>query len=206
MHWTWDGCTVYTTHNKAVRCTVAGGRTVKYLRRFLWFITSRLFWITVLSGVLIVTFYLAMNVTNIYILLQDGLDARAGVVLVQKDPSELNKFFVRKFLEQDRLLQVGMSDKSVYAAYDIRGYEHSTKIESIWAWPWDSVGSAVITEDVPKIDGKVKSSQHDAMVAARGEEAVNPPKWQAARYKVTLVRDQGQWKISSMEMTEVLSN
>ncbi len=181
-----------------------GGNVLKYLRRFLWFITSRLFWVTVISGVLIVAFYLSMNTANIYILLQDGLDARAGIVLMQKSPSELTKFYLRQFLENDRVVQVGMSDKSPYAAYDIRGYEHSTKIESIWAWPWDDKGTAVVVEDVPRIDGKVKASKRDAAVAAGGEAALDPPAWQRARYEVTLAREHGRWKISSMQMLEAI--
>ena len=177
---------------------------MKYLRRFLWFVTSRMFWTTVISGVLIVSFYLAMNVANIYVLLHDGLDARAGVVLVQKDPTELTKFFRKDFLENDQLLRVGMSETSPYASYDIRGYEHSMTLEWVWSWPWESVARATVVESVPRIDGKVKAARRDAMFALRGEAAETPPPWETARYQVTFVRINGQWRISGMQKLEVL--
>lgn len=178
---------------------------MRYLRRFLWFIATRLLWIIVVSGVLIVSFYLAMNTANIYILLQDGLDARAGVVLVQKDPTELTKFFRGEFLQNDQLLQVGMSDRSPYANYDIRAYQHTMALEWVWSWPWETVARATVVEDVPQIDGKVKAARRDQVIAAGGEEAANPPRWQKARYQVTLARFNGQWKISGMQMVEALA-
>ena len=177
---------------------------MRYLRRFLWFMTTRLFWVIVISGALIVSFYLAMNTANIYILLQDGLDARAGVVLVQKEPSELTKFFGSEFLHNDQLLRVGMSEGSPYAHYDIRSYDHTMSLEWVWSWPWDQVARATLVEDVPRIDGKVKAARRDEVIAARGEEAVDPPRWQRARYNVTLARINGQWKISGMQMVEAL--
>ncbi len=177
---------------------------MQYLRRFLWFVTTRMFWIIVVSGILIVSFYLAMNTANIYILLDDGLDARAGVVLVQKEPAELTKFFRSEFLQNDQLLRVGMSDRSPYANYDIRGYDHSMTLEWVWSWPWETVARATVVEDVPRIDGKIKAARRDAALAAGGEAALEPPKWQKARYRVTLARVNGQWKISGMQMMEEL--
>jgi hypothetical protein len=163
-----------------------------------------LFWVIVIFGVLIVSFYLAMYTANIYILLQDGLEARAGVVLVQKDPAELTKFFRSEFLQNDPTLRVGMSDRSQYTNYDIRGYEHKMTLEWVWSWPWESVARATVIEDVPRIDGKVKASRRDEVIASAGEAAVDPPRWPRARYRVTLVRVNGQWKISGMEMLQEL--
>ena len=54
-----------------------GGRFVRILKRFLNFIASRMFFLTVISALLIMSFYLAMNTANIWVLIDDGLDARA---------------------------------------------------------------------------------------------------------------------------------
>jgi hypothetical protein len=164
-----------------------------------------MFWATLLSGLLIIAFYFAMNITNLYILLNDGLDARAGVVLMHKDASELTKFFRRDFLENDQTLRVGMSDASPYAAYDIRGYEHTMQLEWLWSWPWDEVARATVVEQIPRIDGKIKTARRDAALAAYGESALTPPAWPGARYRVTLLRENGQWKISGMQVLDALS-
>lgn len=175
---------------------------MKYLRRFLFFITSRLFWVTLLSAIFIITFYLAMNASNIYIVITDGMRARAGVVLMQDDASELSKFFGRSFLETDETLRVGMSDASPYAHYDIRGFDHRIKMEWMWSWPWEDVARADIVESIPAIDGKVKSSRREAVIAAMGEGAVSPPPWSTGHYRVTLARTGGQWRITNLQLLE----
>ena len=83
---------------------------MRILRRFLSFIASRIFFLTVLSALLIMAFYLAMNTANIWVLLDDGLDARAGVVLMGEDEDILEKYFRTEFIAQDPVLQVGMGD------------------------------------------------------------------------------------------------
>lgn len=163
-----------------------------------------MFWITVIAGVLIVAFYMAMNTANIYILLKDGMEARAGVVLMDRDATELQKFFREDFLRNDQVLSVGMSERSPYANYEIRGFDHRLSMEWMWAWPWDIVARATITERIPRIDGRVKSSRREEMIAAGGESAEYPPRWKAGRYSVTLERISGQWKISSVVLIEDL--
>lgn len=177
---------------------------MKYLRRFLFFIASRLFWVTVISALLIVAFYMAMNATNIHILLTDGMKARAGVILLQEDASELTKFFKRDYLESDEQLRVGMSDSSPYADYDIRSFDHRVTLEWMWSWPWENAARADFVEEVPTIDGQVKSARREEVVAAGGEAAIDPPAWPKARYRATLTRVDGQWKISNLQLIEYL--
>ena len=45
---------------------------MRILKRFLSFIASRLFLLTVISALLIISFYLAMNTANIWVLIDDG--------------------------------------------------------------------------------------------------------------------------------------
>ena len=55
---------------------------MRVLKRFLNFIASRMFFLTVISALLIISFYRAMNTANIWVLIDDGLTARASVVLM----------------------------------------------------------------------------------------------------------------------------
>ena len=66
---------------------------MKYLRRLIWHIASRLLIITVVLGMMVISFYYAMNMSNMYVVLKDGMARRAQVVMMQEDVSELNKFF-----------------------------------------------------------------------------------------------------------------
>ena len=72
---------------------------MKHLRRLIWYAASRLMLITLVLGMIVVTFYYAMNATNIYIVLKDGMARRAQVVMMEEDPAELNKYFAAKDAE-----------------------------------------------------------------------------------------------------------
>ena len=178
---------------------------MRTLKRFLCFVASRVFFLTVLCALLIMAFYLAMNTTNIWVLLDDGLDARAGVVLMGEDASVLEKYFRTEFISQDPVLQVGLSDASPYQDYEIRGYDHRVRMVSVWAWPWESVARAEIIESIPAIDGTIRSSRREAALAGGGGR-LSPPKWTTSRYRATLVRSAGQWKISNLQLLEQLED
>ena len=105
---------------------------MRILKRLLDFVASRMLIITVVCALLIISFYLAMNTANIWVLIDDGLDARAGVVLMGEDADKLTSYFKPEFIAQDPVLQVGLSDTSPYRDYEIRGYDHRVKMVSVW--------------------------------------------------------------------------
>lgn len=177
---------------------------MRILRRLLSFIASRLFLITVIFALLVIAFYLAMNTANIWVLIDDGLSARAGVVLMDEDAMELTKYFKQEFINQDPVLQVGLSDASPYKDYEIRGFDHRVKMVSVWSWPWETVARAEVIESIPAIDGTIKSSQRDAALAEGGEERLVPPDWDTTRYRVTLTRTAGRWQITNLQVLETI--
>ena len=179
---------------------------MRILKRFLSFIASRIFFLTVLSALLIMSFYLAMNTANIWVLIDDGLGARASVVLMGEDDENLGKFFRQEFLSQDPVLQVGLSDSSPYRDYEIRGFDHRVRMVSVWSWPWENVARAEVIESIPAVDGTIRSSRREAALAAGGEERLSPPKWATSRYRVTLTRTAGRWMISNLQLIEQIED
>ena len=175
---------------------------MRILKRFLTFVASRMFFLTVISALLIISFYLAMNTANIWVLIDDGLSARAGVVLMNEDAGELTKYFRQEFISQDPVLQVGLSDTSPYMDYEIRGFDHRVRMVSVWSWPWENVARAEVIESIPAIDGTIRSSRREAALAVGGEARLSPPEWATARYRVTLTRTAGRWMISNLQLIE----
>lgn len=175
---------------------------MRVLKRFLNFIASRMFFLTVISALLIISFYLAMNTANIWVLIDDGLTARASVVLMGTDSSDLSKYFKQEFINQDPVLQVGLSDTSPYKDYEIRGFDHRVRMVSVWSWPWENVARAEIIESIPAIDGTIRASRREAALATGGEERLSPPAWATSRYRVTLTRTAGRWMISNLQLIE----
>ncbi|MBQ2990468.1 MAG: hypothetical protein IJD60_04160 [Clostridia bacterium] len=175
---------------------------MRTLKRFLSFLASRMFFLTIISALLIMAFYLAMNTANIWVLIDDGLGARAAAVLTGETQTELTKYFKQEFISQDPVLQVGRSDVSPYMDYEIRGFDHRVRMVSVWSWPWEDVARAEVIESIPAIDGTIKSSRREAALAAGGEERLSPPSWATSRYRVTLTRTGGRWMIANLQLIE----
>jgi hypothetical protein len=176
---------------------------MRKLRRFIWYLAGRLLLITVLLGLFTVTFYYAMNASNIYIVLKDGMAKRAQVIMMGESPSELTKFFQGSYLQRDENLLLAIDGRSPYSYYTIRGIDHRLEMTWMWCWPWDDTASADFVESVPKIDGRIKSSLR-AEAEANDPSSVYPPAWSTSRYRATLVRENGRWKIASLKLMETL--
>ena len=177
---------------------------MKHLRRTIWYLASRLLGICLVLGLMVVVFYYAMNATNIHVVLKDGMARRAQVIMMEEDEGELTKSFLPSFLERDAALQITKQGNSPYKDYDIRGIDHRLDMSFTWVWPWDETARVDITERIPSIDGRIKGSKAEEAVAQRGAGAVYPPKWQSARYRAVLTKENGQWRIKSLTLIENL--
>ena len=171
---------------------------MRYLRRTVWYIAKRLLVFALIFSLGIVTFYYAMNLANIQIILKDGMAARAEVVIMGEDDERLSKYFQSSFLQNDAVIQTVSNGTSPYQDYKVTGIDHRINMSFAWLWPWDEKVRVEITESVPHIDGRVKSNRAEALIAEKGSSAVYPPAWQSARYRVSLIKDNGQWLIASV--------
>ena len=170
---------------------------MKYIHRFFSYVARRLVIFTAVAALLILAFYLAMNTANIYLLLNDGMTARAAAVLTREDADELPNFFTNDFLLTDETLNIGLSSASPYIDYNITDFEYSLTIEKLWAWPWDNYANCTVVERVPSITGKVISSR-------KSEVSERIPGWQGGRYDITLMKVGGRWKIVGMQQKTIL--
>ena len=177
---------------------------MKYLRRTIWYVASRLLIVCLVLGVLVTAFYYAMNLINVYIVLKDGMARRAQVVMMEEDPDELTKYFQSSFLERDPAVQAVLQGSSPYQDYTIRGIDHRLEMSFMWVWPWDNTCRVDIVERIPAIDGRIKGSKAEEAIAAYGDSVIYPPKWQSASYRAVLTKENGQWRIKSLTLIETL--
>lgn len=173
---------------------------MKYIRRIVWFFATRLLVLCLILGIVITVFYYAMNLSNIQIILKDGMANRAKVIMGVSgvEDTELSRYFQTACLEGDSALNTAKQGNSPYADYNVRGIDHRLDLSFFWLWPWENSVRVTISESVPRIDGRAKGLKADELIARDGAEALYPPAWPDARYRVLLAREGGQWKIRSL--------
>ena len=163
-----------------------------HLRRLVWFIASRLLIALLLLGIFTVTFYYAMNATNIYVIIKDGMARRAQVIMMDEPADSLSAYFAPTWLERDSLLQSALNGAGPYQNVSVTGFDHRISLSRVWCWPWDSIATATVTERIPAIDGKSPTG------------AV--PAWQNAKYTMVLSNETGNWKIRTITLVERLND
>ena len=175
---------------------------MKYLRRLVWYLSSRLLILFCVLGLITMAFYFSMNATNIYIILKDGMAKRAQVVMMGADEN-LSAYFSPAYLERDPLLIEAASGESIYQNYyTVKGFDHRLNLDSFWCWPWDDTARVTVTERIPAIDGKLKGSAREE--AAKAGVSLTTPKWQTTQYSALLSRENGQWRIRNLSVEQVL--
>ena len=172
---------------------------MRYLRRGLSFLASRILGVVLVVSLFIVSFYTALNTANIWVLVDDGLEVRARAVIQNVEEARLRNFFTDEFIAQDGVLQAGLNGVSPYRDYNIRSFTHKTEFKSLWAWPWERYARAEVIESIPNIDGAILTEKREAALASGGEARLKPPAWNTGRYRVLLTRYNGRWKISGMQ-------
>ena len=172
---------------------------MKYLRRIVWFFANRLLVLCLILGLIMTVFYYTMNLSNIQIVLKDGMANRAKYIMgMENNRKELDKYFQAVCLENDNAVRNAENNDSPYANYNVRGIDHRLEMGFMWVWPWDNSVMLTIKEKIPRIDGRVKGSKADEVIAKEGNEALYPPAWPDAEYRAYLTRENGQWKIKTL--------
>ena len=170
-----------------------------YFRRLVWFIATRLIIVCVLLGMLLCGFFMALNMANVYVVLDEGMEKRAEVILTREDAEELNKYFHYDFLNNDTALAGAFDGTSAYSDYVVSDFEYDLTIEKLWCWPWENYATCTVVERIPDITATVVSSR-------KNEVSSTVPQWQGGRYNITLINESGKWKIIGMQQTTILAD
>ena len=94
---------------------------MKYLRRIIWFFATRLLVLCLILGLVVTVFYYTMNLSNIQIVLKDGMANRAKYIMgMETDRKELEKYFLTACMEENDYLRYAARGHSPSAHDTIR--------------------------------------------------------------------------------------
>jgi len=160
--------------------------------RFIWYLLSRLLVGAAVVGLIVLSFFVAMDYMNVQTLIKDGMHVRADVILSGSDTATLSKVFSKSFLESDTLLS-----SNAYDPYDVSSYNYSAEVGFALVFPWNKTVKVRVTEEVTGIRADLYATTDTSL-------SETPPAWVNAVYEVTLVRYEDNWRIVKMELIEVL--
>ncbi|MDD5018244.1 MAG: hypothetical protein PHO15_09120 [Eubacteriales bacterium] len=160
--------------------------------KFVWYIISRLLVWALAIGLVVLTFFMAMDYMNVRILVQDSMKLRAEVIIEGDDPTTLSQVFSKGFLEEDDML-----DSDTYQQYIISDFDYNIDVGFALIFPWQNTVTLKVTEEILSIDGEIYANTDSHL-------SETPPVWDNAIYDMTLVRYEDNWRIVSMELTEQL--
>ncbi len=157
------------------------------LRRSIWYVLRAVLIVSLLLGFAFAVFTEGMYISNMFIVVTEGMSLRADTILKNGSVSDLSQYFTQEFLDSDDLLLSG-----AYLDYAVDSYDYRYAIKGIRVLPWAKNGSVGYIERIPTI------------VASPISEEVKGPvtPWTPMRYKINLVKVEGRWLISSLAVVE----
>lgn len=156
-------------------------------RKSIWYVLRTLLLVVALVVAALYAFIGAMHVSNIYILVSEGMEKRAECILKGEPVSELTEYFTEDFVAKDQALYDGK-----YADYTVTNFIYKLDPAGLFVLPWDTAASMKVTERLLSLSGTPNEGAAGAQL----------PQWTPARYNVKLRRIQGRWYISDVILLE----
>jgi hypothetical protein len=166
--------------------------------------------------------FIAYDMANIYVVVNDGMSQRASIILDEKDPSELNKYFTLKYLNSDPLFY---SEK--YRDYIIQDYDFKLVMKRLWVWPWQSHTRLLVEEYIPEDSWKfsITDELREVLMEEQNQDSeqgqeenggesgqkekpelkIAPPVWQNGEKIIEMRKVDGQWKIDRIVFVRPLN-
>lgn len=159
-------------------------------RRSIWFVLRTLL---IVAGVVLLclgVFIEGMHVSNLYILVTEGLQARAETIIESGDPLDLTKYFTEDFINNDSALY-----QDDYENFTIASFDYRVDVKSFFVLPWSTRATMVIDDKLAALNAAANETDED-------EETPALPEWTPGRYRVVFRREGSRWYISGMMLVE----
>jgi hypothetical protein len=168
---------------------------MKYSLRFVWYVLRIVIIAASAFAILVVAFFMAMDSANVYVVVTDGMKAKATAVLMPGQEADLAKFFSDGYLKKNP-----EQDRSRYADFVIKDFDYKISVDSLWCNPWKNTATVTVVESIPSIaSGGLVAASDDS-----DKPNAEPPPWPRAKYKILCIREDDVWRIDSVELAQSL--
>ena len=117
-------------------------------RRSIWYLLRTLLVIALIVVLCLTAFVTAMHISNIYILVTEGLELRAGYILQGGEIAPLTEYFTENFIAQDPALYAG-----TYSSFNVTNFIYKIEVKSLLTLPGDSTATVKVYEKMLSVSG-----------------------------------------------------
>lgn len=165
---------------------------MKYSLRLVWYIVKIGVIAVAAFSILAVTFFVAMDSANVYVVVTDGMKAHAAAILTPSSDDDLTKYFDQSYLKSETL------DTSAYSSFVITDFNYKLTVESLWCKPWENTATVTVVEDIPEFRFTANNT------ADAESQDVTQPTWPKARYQIQCRKIDGAWRMTDVKQIEAL--
>ena len=158
------------------------------IRRVIWYALRTVLIVSAVLGLCYAVFTEAMYLSNIYIVVTEGMPLRAEAILRDGSVSELHQYFTEEQILGDAMLYSGD-----YSGFTVENYDYRYDIGGFKVRPWSKNASLTYVERIPTINATPESEAEETEV----------PAWTAVRYKISVEKRDGRWLISDLTVLEL---
>lgn len=155
--------------------------------RSIWYVLRTLLIFTAIVALCLGVFVEGMYVSNLYILVTEGLEARTECILTDGAVLDLTEYFTEEFVRNDNALYEGIYDEFTVSSFDFR-----VDVESVSVLPWNKRATMQVLTYLAAINAAADDPDSGAEL----------PEWRAARYSISLARSGSRWYITGMTLIE----
>lgn len=161
---------------------------LRFARRSLQYVVRTVLLTVCVLALCALAFVICSNLSNIYILANEGMAMRAECILTGNDTAELYNCFTPACISADARL----SD-TTYQSYTISTYDYKLKFDKMHTLPWNAPLYVLVTEQVQNLSGTANAESASSEV----------PAWTPVRYRLEFERVNGRFYITSVSIDEV---
>lgn len=169
---------------------------MEYVIRFLYTLLKTALVLAIVVVLCVGGFMMAMNVSNIYVLVGDGMKMRTSVVMGLNEADELPKFFSQSCIQTDEIYQ-----DNTYLDYDMESFSSDVSVSKLHTLPWEDTATVTLKQNVSSVIGYLPISKQNAQQLANPKK-IPAPEWKSQSFELELKKWQDQWKIVSLTPIE----
>ena len=157
----------------------------KIARRSIWYVLRTLVIVTGAVALCLAVFIEGMHVSNLYILVTEGMEARAEVIFKSGAPLELTTYFTEEFISNDAALY-----RDDYEGFTVASFDYRVDVRGFFVLPWSQRATMVVDDKLAALNAALND---EAIKTSMRNLGVEPAPGRADAFDAYIKSETTKW-------------